>query len=117
MSIIYNMVRIYRVSLNTLNQSYFVRKVSYCLSVNVLNNPRSTGVFINLFYQNSIATWRRGNYFIRILISVDSTFIKKKIEPGDEFFCELDAFWMLQNRSRYSVAVIDSRGRKVNFKF
>ena len=38
---------------------------------------------------------------------------KKKLAPGDQLTVSLDWFWMNENPNRYSVAVFDSRRRKV----
>ena len=38
---------------------------------------------------------------------------KKKLAPGDQLTVALDWFWMNENPNRYSVAVFDSKRRKV----
>ena len=39
---------------------------------------------------------------------------KRQIKPGDILSCKLDQFWMLENPSRYSIAVKDSFNRPVS---
>ena len=38
---------------------------------------------------------------------------KKKLAPGDKLTVSLDWFWINENPNRYSVAVFDSKQRKV----
>ena len=33
---------------------------------------------------------------------------KRQVKPGEILSCKLDQFWMLENPSRYSIAVKDS---------
>ena len=39
---------------------------------------------------------------------------KRQVKPGDILSCKLDQFWMLENPSRYSIAVKDSFNRTVS---
>ena len=38
---------------------------------------------------------------------------KIRVNPSDALYCELDRFWMNENPNRYSIAVLDGKGRKV----
>ena len=38
---------------------------------------------------------------------------KVRVNPSDVLYCELDWFWMNENPNRYSIAVLEGKGRMV----